>query len=36
MTLLIAWMVIAGLELNGIMYLVSLIVWVLHLIYHDY
>lgn len=34
MTLLIAWMIIAGLELPGVLYFVSTIVWFIHLAYH--
>jgi len=35
MTLLIAWMLVAGLDLHWIMYLVSFVAWVLHLIVHS-
>lgn len=31
MTLLIAWMVISGLELSPILYVISFVVWIFHL-----
>ena len=34
MSLLISWLLISGFDMDGVLYFVSFIVWVIHLFYH--